>query len=50
MWRGELEDDRLNGLVLRASLTGSEITIVRAIAKYLRQAGIAFSNRTWSRH
>ena len=44
VWRGALEDDRLNGLVLRASLTGREITIVRAIAKYLRQAGIAFSN------
>ena len=43
-WRGELEDDGLNGLVLRAALTGREITIVRAIAKYLRQAGIAFSD------
>jgi glutamate dehydrogenase len=42
--RGEIEDDGLNGLVLRAALSGREITIVRAIAKYLRQAGIAFSN------
>jgi glutamate dehydrogenase len=42
--RGELEDDGLNGLVLRAALTGREITIVRAVAKYLRQAGIAFSD------
>ena len=42
--RGELEDDGLNGLVLRAALSGREITIVRAIAKYLRQAGIAFSD------
>jgi glutamate dehydrogenase len=44
VWRGELEDDGLNGLVLGASLTGREVTIVRAIAKYLRQAGIAFSD------
>jgi glutamate dehydrogenase len=42
--RGELEDDGLNGLVLRAALTGRQTTIVRAIAKYLRQAGIAFSD------
>ncbi len=45
VWRGDLEDDGLNGLVLRAALTGREITIVRAIARYLRQAGIAFSDR-----
>jgi len=44
VWRGELEDDRLNSLVLRASLTGRQVTIVRAVGKYLRQAGIAFSN------
>ena len=42
--RGELEDDALNGLVLRVALTGREITVVRAVAKYLRQAGIAFSD------
>ncbi|MGA2924663.1 MAG: NAD-glutamate dehydrogenase [Solirubrobacteraceae bacterium] len=54
VWRGELEDDGLNGLVLRAGLTGREITIVRAIARYLRQAGSAFSDgyveRTLTRH
>jgi len=44
VWRGELDDDGFNGLVLQAGLTGREITIVRAIAKYLRQAGIAFSD------
>ena len=44
-WRGELEDDALNGLVLRAALTGREITIIRAIARYVRQAGSAFSDR-----
>jgi glutamate dehydrogenase len=44
VWRGELEDDGLNGLVLRAAMTGQQITIVRAVAKYLRQAGIPFSD------
>ena len=43
IWRGELEDDGLNGLVLAAGLTGREITVIRAIGKYLRQAGIQFS-------
>ncbi|MBV9715104.1 MAG: NAD-glutamate dehydrogenase, partial [Solirubrobacterales bacterium] len=42
--RGELEDDRLNGLVLRAALTGREVTVIRAIARYLRQAGISYSD------
>jgi glutamate dehydrogenase len=45
VWRGELENDGFNGLVLKAALSGREITIVRALAKYLRQAGIAFSDR-----
>jgi glutamate dehydrogenase len=44
VWRGELEDDGLNGLVLKAALTGREISIIRAIAKYLRQGGIGFSD------
>ena len=44
VWRGELEDDGLNGLVLAAGLTGREITIMRAVAHYLRQAGIPFSD------
>ncbi|HWF53315.1 MAG TPA: NAD-glutamate dehydrogenase [Solirubrobacteraceae bacterium] len=42
--RGELEDDGLNALVLGAELTGRQITVIRAIAKYLRQAGIPFSD------
>ena len=44
VWRGELEDDGLNGLVLKATLTGREVSIVRAVAKYLRQAGLGFSD------
>ena len=44
VWRGELEDDGLNGLVLRAALDGRQVTIIRAIARYLRQAAISFSD------
>ena len=44
VWRGELEDDGLNGLVLAASLTGRQVSIIRAVAKYLRQGGIGFSD------
>ena len=40
MWAGELEDDGLNGLVLAAGLTGREVTVIRAVARYLRQATI----------
>jgi glutamate dehydrogenase len=42
--RGQLEDDGLNALVLSAVLPGREVTILRAIARYLRQAGIAYSD------
>jgi glutamate dehydrogenase len=42
--RGRLEDDGLNALVLAAVLPGREVTVLRAIAKYLRQAGIAYSD------
>jgi glutamate dehydrogenase len=44
VWRGELEDDGLNGLVLGATLTGRQVSIIRAIAKYMRQGGIGFSD------
>jgi glutamate dehydrogenase len=44
VWRGEFEDDGLNALVLRSVMTGREVTIVRAIARYLRQAGISYSD------
>ena len=44
VWRGELEDDGLNGLVLGATLTGRQVSVIRAIARYLRQGGIGFSD------
>jgi glutamate dehydrogenase len=43
VWRGEAENDGFNRLVLSARLTANEITLLRAIAKYLRQAGSTFS-------
>ena len=42
-WRGEIEVDGFNRLVLRAGLTWREIAVLRALAKYLRQAGSTFS-------
>ncbi len=42
-WRGEAENDSFNRLVLSAQLRQREIGVLRAIAKYLRQAGSAFS-------
>src|SRR5829696_8097754 len=44
-WRGEVENDGYNRLVLGAALTWREITVLRAIGKYLRQARITFSDR-----
>lgn len=43
VWRGEMENDGFNRLVLKAGLTAREITILRAYCKYLRQAQIPFS-------
>jgi glutamate dehydrogenase len=42
--RGRVEDDQLNGLVLGAELTGREIVVLRGVARYLRQAGIPYSD------
>ncbi|MEX2650729.1 MAG: NAD-glutamate dehydrogenase [Alphaproteobacteria bacterium] len=43
VWSGEVEDDRFNQLVIGAGLTWREVVVLRALSKYLRQAGIAFS-------
>ncbi len=42
-WRGESEIDRFNELVVRAGLTWRQVVVLRAYAKYLRQAGTVFS-------
>ena len=44
-WRGAVENDGFNRLVLRAGLTWREISVLRAYCKYLRQAGTTFSQR-----
>lgn len=43
VWRGEVESDGFNVLVLGAGLAWREVVVLRAYSKYLRQAGIAFS-------
>ena len=43
VWRGDLEDDGFNRLILGASIGGREVSIVRAFAKYERQIGGTFS-------
>jgi glutamate dehydrogenase len=45
VWSGEFENDGLGGLVLGAGLTGREVSLLRALVKYLRQAGARFSDR-----
>src|SRR5205823_6254827 len=43
-WEGEVENDGYNRLVLKAGLGWRQIAVLRAIAKYLRQAGTTFSD------
>ncbi|MEC3765379.1 NAD-glutamate dehydrogenase [Cupriavidus sp. SS-3] len=43
-WHGEIENDDLNRLVLRAELAARDVTILRAYARYLRQVGSTFSD------
>ena len=45
LWRGEIEGDGFNRLVLLAGLSGRQVTVLRAYAKYQRQAGTTFSQR-----
>jgi glutamate dehydrogenase len=46
VFRGEVENDDFNRLVLRAGLAAEEIVVLRAYAKYLRQIGFALSQAT----
>ncbi|HZA09597.1 NAD-glutamate dehydrogenase [Mycobacterium sp.] len=43
IWHGQTEIDRFNELVLRAGLTWRQVIVVRAYAKYLRQAAFPYS-------
>jgi glutamate dehydrogenase len=42
-WRGEIENDGFNRLLLCAALSAREIVVVRAYCRYLLQTGIPFS-------
>ena len=42
-WNGVIEDGTFNRLILLAGLTAREVTVLRAYARYLRQAGITYS-------
>jgi len=54
LWQGGVEQDGFNALVVRAGLTWAQATVLRAYAKYLRQAGTTFSQgyieQTLSQH
>ncbi len=54
VWRGEIDNDGLNRLVLQAGLRAREVLVLRAYSKYLRQARIPFSQtymeQTLSQH
>ena len=43
VWAGEIENDSLNRLVVRAGLAVREVVLLRALVKYLRQAGVRFT-------
>ncbi len=43
VWRGTVENDGFNKLVLRSGLAARQVTVLRAYCKYLRQAAIPFS-------
>ncbi|GHF73482.1 NAD-glutamate dehydrogenase [Streptomyces mashuensis] len=43
VWTGRAEDDNFNKLVLGAGLDWRQAMVLRAYAKYLRQAGVNFS-------
>jgi glutamate dehydrogenase len=43
VWRGDTDNDSYNRLVTNAALSVRQATILRAYARYLRQAGIPYS-------
>jgi glutamate dehydrogenase len=43
VWRGEIENDRFNALVFAAGLDWRRVKVLRAYARYMRQAGLSFS-------
>jgi len=49
IWGGEVESDGFNALVLMGGLGWRDVVVLRACCKYLRQAGIAFSQEYMER-
>lgn len=43
--KGIVEDDRFNNLILEASLSYRQVVVLRAFARYLKQAGIPYSHQ-----
>jgi glutamate dehydrogenase len=43
IWHGRIEVDRFNELVMRANLSWQQVVLLRAFAKYLRQANFPYS-------
>ncbi|MEO5566033.1 MAG: NAD-glutamate dehydrogenase domain-containing protein [Luteimonas sp.] len=43
LWRGQAENDGFNRLILGASLTWRQVSVLRAYGKYLQQVGVPFS-------
>ncbi|WP_417614391.1 NAD-glutamate dehydrogenase [Oceanisphaera sp.] len=43
VWNNELENDGFNRLLLATDMTGREVSVLRAYAKYMRQTGVTFS-------
>jgi glutamate dehydrogenase len=43
VWRGQLENDGLNRLVLRAGLDARQVVCLRTLCKYLIQTGLPYS-------
>lgn len=46
VWQGKMESDKFNSLVLLAGLNYLQVTMLRAYAKYLKQAGFSHSQAT----
>lgn len=45
VWNDEVESDRFNALILRAGLDSDEVTVLRALSRYMIQARAPFSNK-----
>ncbi|MEM6987525.1 MAG: NAD-glutamate dehydrogenase domain-containing protein, partial [Pseudomonadota bacterium] len=45
VWRGEVENDSLNQLVVRAGLSWRDVVVLRALSKYMQQIRSPFSQQ-----